>query len=172
LQDQIVDFVEISDSNVNYFELLPVTEKVMTAYSKDNINSVHIVYSKFINSLTFQPTDLQIFPLDYSLFKTNEENKIPSRVDLDQTKKEILYEPSKQQIIDGASPIYLTTSIFAAISESRVCENGARRNAMETATDNAKDLIDDLTIQFNRARQEHITQEINEIVSGASGSVQ
>jgi F-type H+-transporting ATPase subunit gamma len=111
---------------------------------------------------------IQLLPFDSSLFKSKDVKS--ASVDLNDEKKEIDYEPNKSDILKSSIPIFFATSLFAAISESRVCENGARRNAMETATDNAKELIDELTLEFNDARQQNITQEINEIVAGADGS--
>jgi F-type H+-transporting ATPase subunit gamma len=167
LGDQITDFMEMSEANFNYLELLPTSELIMDLYNQGNFASVHIVYTKFINSITFTPADVQVLPLNYSLFKADESKSTCSYVALTDDHKEIAYDPSVNNILATCLPIYLTTLMFATIAESKVCENGARRNAMETATDNAKQLIEDLTLQFNRARQENITQEINEIVAGA-----
>jgi F-type H+-transporting ATPase subunit gamma len=168
-EKQILINVEVSDKNMNYLEILPTTELVLGAINDGRYQSVHLVYSKFINSLTFEPTSMQLLPLDYTLFKqTDKDNKpINLNISITEDKKVIEYEPNKIEILKSCISIYTTTLVFAAIAEAKVCENAARRNAMETASDNAKQLIEDLTVQYNRARQETITQEINEIVAGA-----
>ena len=168
-EKQIISAIEVSDKNMNYLEILPTAELMLNAVTEGKYQSVHLVYSKFINSLTFQPTNMQLLPLDYTLFKkTDHENKpINVNISITDDKKVIDYEPSKIEILKSSTAIYATTLVFAAIAESKVCENAARRNAMETASDNAKQLIENLTTVYNRARQETITQEINEIVAGA-----
>jgi F-type H+-transporting ATPase subunit gamma len=168
LESQIIGRLDFSDTNLDYLSLLPACESAIEQFSNGEFSSVHLVYTKFINSLTFNPITIQLLPFDSTLFKQSTDK--PTYVDLSNDKKQIDYEPSKEDIIKSALSIFFTTSLFAAIAESRVCENGARRNAMETATDNAKELIDDLTLEFNDARQQNITQEINEIVAGADGS--
>jgi F-type H+-transporting ATPase subunit gamma len=162
--------LDFSNNNLDYLEMLPLCEQIIAEYHNHKFNTVRLVYTKFINSLTFDPIDIQLLPFDSSLFQhLNPQDKKMS-LDLDEKKREIEYEPSKEDILESSISIFIATTIFAAISESRVCENGARRNAMETATDNAKDLMNELTLEFNDARQQNITQEINEIVAGADGS--
>lgn len=168
-EKQIIANIEVSSKDMNYLEILPTTELMLNAIKEGKYQSVHLVYSKFINSLTFQPTDIQLIPLDYSLFtESDKDNKLINlNVSVTEDKKVIEYEPNKVDILKSCISIYTTTLVFAAIAEAKVCENAARRNAMETASDNAKQLIENLTTQYNRARQETITQEINEIVAGA-----
>lgn len=169
LEKQIIANIEVSDKNMSYLEILPTTELMLNSINEGKYLSVHLVYSKFINSLTFEPTDIQLLPLDHTMFKPTDKNNKPINLNISITedKKVIDYEPSKVDILKSSISIYTTTLVFAAIAESKVCENAARRNAMETANDNAKELIENLTTQYNRARQETITQEINEIVAGA-----
>ena len=80
---------------------------------------------------------------------------------------DILYEPSEESVFDTLVPKYLEGIIFSTIVDSYAAEQGARRTAMESATDNASEMIDDLELLYNRARQAAITQEISEIVGGA-----
>jgi F-type H+-transporting ATPase subunit gamma len=168
LGDNVIEHVEFSNGTLDYLEMLPLCESIINQFNNKLYSSVHLVYTKFINSLTFNPLDIQLLPFDSSLFQSSERKNM--HVDLNEENKEIEYEPSKKDILENALSIFVATSLYAAISESHVCENGARRNAMDTATDNAKQLIDDLTLEFNDARQQNITQEINEIVAGADGS--
>jgi F-type H+-transporting ATPase subunit gamma len=81
--------------------------------------------------------------------------------------KEVEYEPSVEAVFNYLVPKYVETKIYSAIVESAVCEHAARRMAMESATDNARDMISDLTLTYNRTRQAAITSEISEIVGGA-----
>jgi F-type H+-transporting ATPase subunit gamma len=168
--DYVIEHVDFSDNILDYLEVLPLCEEIITHFKNHQYDSVHLIYTKFVNSLTFNPVNVQLLPFDSSLFKHDNSKDKHSNLDLNDQNKEIEYEPNKQDILNSALPIFISTSLYAAIYESRVCENGARRNAMETATDNAKELIDELTLEFNEARQQNITQEINEIVSGADGS--
>jgi F-type H+-transporting ATPase subunit gamma len=169
LAEHIIEYVDFSDNALDYLEVLPLCEEIVGYFNSHEFTHIHLVYTKFINSLTFNPLHIQLLPFDRSLFKMAEQNK-RSHLDLDEQNKVIEYEPNKADILKSSLSIFITTSLYAAIYESRVCENGSRRNAMETATDNAKELIDELTLEFNEVRQQNITQEINEIVAGADGS--
>jgi F-type H+-transporting ATPase subunit gamma len=167
--DRIIDHTDFSDNTLDYLELLPLCEQIISYFNNQEFDEVHLIYTKFINSLTFTPICIQLLPFDSSLFKHPNQTK-KTNLDLNEQNKEIMYEPNKEDILKSSLVIFVTTSLYAAVYESRVCENGSRRNAMETATDNAKELINELTLEFNEARQQSITQEINEIVAGADGS--
>lgn len=123
---------------------------VFKMYSNYEIRSLHIVYTSYINSVTFEPVIKKILPLNKC-----EEIEI------------IDYEPSSAEILKTGLPRYVDANIYVAMKESLVSEYASRRLAMENATDNAKELIDKLLVQRNRARQSAITQEISEIVAGA-----
>ena len=116
-----------------------------------------MIYTKFINSLTFEPNIVQLLPL----------TKI---VDVPKISKELLLEPSATEVLDNLIPFYLTTSIKTLIFESMLSEQASRRTAMENATDNAQELEDKLLLEFNKSRQASITQEITEI-SGAANAI-
>jgi F-type H+-transporting ATPase subunit gamma len=167
LENQIVEQLEIADSDVDYLELLPVTDKIIRYFVTGEVAKINLVYTKFINSISFNPISTQILPLSQELFLEKGAQAKKSYTTLSGQGKEIQFEPNRVKIIQHVLPTYLVTLAFAGVAESKVCENAARRNAMETASDNAKDLIEDLTLEFNRARQEGITQEINEIVAGS-----
>ena len=106
------------------------------------------------NSLTFIPTEKRILPLDNSL------SKEVSNVD-------IIFEPSQKEVLSLIIPKYLDTLLYGKLTEALVCEQASRRNAMDNATDNAEELLDKLKIEFNKARQQAITQEITEVVGGS-----
>jgi F-type H+-transporting ATPase subunit gamma len=168
-EKNVTDVIEISDTDTDYLEAMPISEKIVHSFITGEVARVELIYTKFVNSILFEPAAIQILPLSQTLFMDNKQGVKKIYTTLTADKKEIQFEPDRIQIIKNVIPVFVLTMVYAAIAESRVCENGARRNAMETASDNAKELIEDLTLQFNRARQEGITQEINEIVAGAGG---
>ena len=129
---------------------------VKEEYLKKTYSEIHIIYSEYKNSLVFLAKDYQLLPLNFELEESNDYPPI--------------MEPSPQQLIEELIPFYIKTVIQSKFLESAVCEQGARSNAMENATNNAKELLDELKIEFNKARQETITQEITEIV-GASKAI-
>lgn len=157
------DFV---DQNLNHYIFLPIIETLISNFNTNKYSKINLCYTSFVNSLVSNPKIIQLLPLQRELFVAKDTKA--KYTSLTEDKKEILYENNKANIITSITPLYLTTLLFGAYSESRLCEYAARRNAMENATDNANDLIDKLTLQYNVVRQQNITQEINEIVGGAN----
>ena len=145
------DFSSIEDTA--YINSL--THYLVSEYLKGSYHEIHLIYSEYKNSLAFIPRDLKVLPLE--------------KVETD-TDKYIgpILEPDEQSLVEQLVPIYIKTIVFSKLLESEVCEQAARCNAMENATNNAQDLLDDLRIEFNKARQGAITQEITEIVSAAN----
>ena len=132
-----------------------IIEYIKTEYVKGTYQEIHIIYTSYKNSLVFHPVDYTLLPL-----RVETENKDPYPP---------IMEPNQEALIDVLVPIYLKNSVYAKFLESEVCEQAARSNAMENATKNAEELLENLQIEFNKARQGAITQEITEIV-GASQS--
>ena len=130
-----------------------ITKYILEEYKKGTYQEIHIIYSEYKNSLVFLAKDYQLLPLQVE--SKEEEGFGP------------IMEPSPSKLADTVIPFYLKSIIFAKLLESAVCEQGARSNAMENATNNAKDILDSLKIEFNKARQGAITQEIIEIVAAA-----
>ena len=126
---------------------------ILREYESGTYSEIHIIYSEYKNSLIFLAKDYQLLPLN---FEKVESNAFPP-----------LMEPSNKELIKSLIPFYVKTALFAKLLESEVCEQAARSNAMENATNNAKDLLDELNIEFNKARQAAITQEITEIVAAS-----
>ena len=131
-----------------------ITSFVTSEYLKGKYHEIHLIYSEYKNSLVFTPKDFIVLPLPKV---ETEDNSIGP-----------ILEPNEQSLIKELVPIYIKTVIYSKLLESEVCEQAARCNAMDNATNNAKDLLEDLKIQFNKARQGAITQEITEIVSAAN----
>ena len=126
---------------------------ISNEYLKGTYKEIHLIYTAYKNSLTFHPVDYTVLPL--KIENTVKEAYPP------------IMEPNQEAVLNALVPIYLKNSVYAKFLESEVCEQAARSNAMENATKNAEELLENLQIEFNKARQGAITQEITEIV-GAS----
>ena len=141
-------------SNVSNTKMIDaIIEYIKKEYLKGTYQEVHLIYTAYKNSLVFHPVDYQILPLKMEVEK---QDAYPP-----------IMEPNQEALIDVLIPLYLKNSVYAKFLESEVCEQASRSNAMENATKNAEDLLESLQIEFNKARQAAITQEITEIV-GAS----
>ncbi|WP_328300826.1 F0F1 ATP synthase subunit gamma [Streptomyces sp. NBC_00435] len=139
----------------------PLIEAIQTVTAEGGVDELHIVYTEFVSMMTQNAVDGRMLPL--SLDQAAEENG---------TKGEILplfdFEPSAEDVLDALLPRYVESRIYNALLQSAASEHAARRRAMKSATDNAGDLIKSLSRLANAARQAEITQEISEIVGGAS----
>ena len=134
-----------------------IAYKILKEFDASAYKCVKMVYTKFINSLTFEPMCVQLLP-------------ISELVEVPKISKELLLEPSAEEVLDNLIPFYLTTSIKTLIFESMLSEQASRRTAMENASDNASELEEKLLLEFNKSRQASITQEITEI-SGAANAI-
>lgn len=139
----------------------PLIEAIQLETAEGGVDELHIVYTEFVSMMTQNPVDGRMLPL--SLDQAPEETG---------TKGEILplfdFEPSAEDVLDALLPRYVESRIYNALLQSAASEHAARRRAMKAATDNAGDLIKSLSRLANAARQAEITQEISEIVGGAS----
>lgn len=142
--------------NITFLETHEISKPIIEMYNKGEIDEVYLVYSNFVSTLTQRPVTVKLLPFE---IKENSEVKKHSRV--------VEYEPSAQAVFDYLVPKYVEIRIYNGIVESAASEWAARRIAMENATDNAEEIISDLILNYNRARQAAITQEIAEIVGGA-----
>lgn len=142
--------------DIDYLRVGQISRVVLDMYKKGEADEVSIFYTQFISPLSQEPYELKMLPLS----DIREEN-----VD-----KYIEYEPSPQAVFDTIVPQFVGGMLYGAIVESYASEQGARRTAMESANDNAKEIIEKLSLSYNRARQAAITQEISEIVSGAGAA--
>ncbi len=131
---------------------------LITRYQKKEFDSVYLVYSRYISPLTQEPRVVRILPAEIE--NENNQNKTTRH-------EEYLYEPSALGLLDTLIPRYLISQVYRGLVENHAGELGARMTAMDNATKNAEEMIDSLTLQYNRARQAAITQEIAEIVGGA-----
>lgn len=181
MEGQEVTVLPIGKKTVDYFknkDVLMLTQQYMEAedisvgdcftlakdlckrYVNGEFNQIYITYTNYVSVLSQTPESKQILPLLKEAYANDEAGqKVLS--------KEILYEPSYEEAFDAIVPEYLGGILYGALCESRAAEQAARRTAMDSATSNAEEMIEDLSLKYNRARQAAITQEITEIVSGA-----
>lgn len=155
----INNFVDTSyiniESNIDNEMCLILANVIYEKLRNGEISKIKIAYTKFINALTFKPTIVDIFP-----FEKTELNNQKAKNNL------FDFEPNKKDLLLSLIPEYISTIIFAALVESVLSESASRRNAMDTATTNANELIDKFRLQYNRLRQAGITNQIIEIVAG------
>jgi F-type H+-transporting ATPase subunit gamma len=140
-----------------------ITAALLEAYeqpaSEGGVDEIHVVHTEFVSMLTQQPVIRRILPLEIE-----ETTEAPPSGALPMYE----FEPSPEDVLNALLPWYVESRIFAALLDSAAAEIAARRRAMKAATDNANDLLDQLTLEANKARQAEITQEISEIVGGAN----
>lgn len=139
--------------NPDFNQARKITSEIIGLYTSGELDEVYLVYSKFISVLTQEPTLVKLLPIEPA-----EEN----------SGSDYIFEPSPQEMLEKLLPNYLESQVFSALLESKASEQGARMTAMDSATENAKEMIDSLTLVMNRARQAAITKEISEIVGGAA----
>lgn len=150
LDDKYLSFLD----KFNYQSVSLFRQELLNLYLTGEYKEVVLVSTTYKNSLTFIPMEKRILPLDNNL------SKEVSNVD-------IIFEPSQKEVLSLIIPKYLDTLLYGKLTEALVCEQASRRNAMDNATDNAEELLDKLKIEFNKARQQAITQEITEVVGGS-----
>ncbi|MDA8578910.1 F0F1 ATP synthase subunit gamma, partial [Rhodobacteraceae bacterium] len=153
--DVFIDHVDLTEvKRVGYSDAQAIARDVVVRFDAGEFDVATLFYSKFVNVVTQVPTALQVIPAAFE-----EEAEADSTV--------YDYEPSEEAILSDLLPRGVATQIFSALLENGASEQGARMSAMDNATRNAGDMIDKLTIEFNRSRQAVITNELIEIISGA-----
>lgn len=133
-----------------------IADHIIGMFRHDEIGSAELVYTTFISALSQEPVHVRLLPVED--FEREKGSKPVSLT---------VYDPSPEEVFDGLIPKYLNGLIYGAIVDSFASEQAARRTAMESASDNAGEMIDNLSLLYNRARQAQITQELTEIVSGS-----
>jgi F-type H+-transporting ATPase subunit gamma len=136
--------------------LIGSVKSMLDAFDAGDIDRLYIVRNRFVNTMTQTPEVVQLLPL-----KTEQDEETKGHWDY-------IYEPDAKEILDGLLLRYVESQVYQGVVENNACEQAARMFAMKNATDNAGDIIDDLNMLYNKARQSAITQEISEIVSGAA----
>jgi len=155
-EDVFVGHVDLTEvKRIGYSNAQDIAKDVLARFDAGEFDVATIFYAEFVNVVTQVPTAQQIIPASY---EASEDEGLAAEYD---------YEPSEEAILADLLPRGVATQIFAALLENGASEQGARMSAMDNATRNAGDMIDQLTIEFNRSRQAVITSELIEIISGA-----
>ncbi len=145
------EYIQLITENM-FDKAKEISENIVEFYLEDIFDEVYIIYSKFISVMSSNLTTKRLIPIE----------KVESESD-----EPYIFEPSAEYILSTLLPKYLNIVLYQSILDNTTSEHAARKNAMKNATDNADELVENLTLQFNRARQAAITQEIAEIVSGS-----
>jgi F-type H+-transporting ATPase subunit gamma len=148
-----------------------IADALTSAYVDEKVDRVEIIYNGYISPMNQEVRHETLLPLQHAdiLGEGEEEDANGDDEGHDQSRSLWIYEPDPEEILARLVPDYVEISIYRALLESTASEHGARMTAMRSASDNASDLIDDLTLEANRTRQAEITQEIMEVVAGAEG---
>lgn len=142
--------------SISFLESREISRPIIEMYNKGEIDEVVLIYTAFISSLEQEVRNVTLLP--FSMEKDPE---------IIHHEKQVEYEPSVEAVFNYLVPKYVEMMIYSAVVESATCEHAARRMAMENATDNAREMLDNLSLHYNRARQSAITNEIIEIVAGS-----
>ena len=137
-----------------YADAMRLSDRLLAAFAADEIGEIYLAYTSFKNTVSHIPKLLKLLPVEIE--ETQEESNALMN-----------FEPEDTEALDMIVPKYITSLIYGAMKEAVASENGARMQAMDNATSNAEDMIADLSLKYNRARQGSITQELTEIIAGA-----
>ncbi|MCQ2081862.1 MAG: ATP synthase F1 subunit gamma [Lachnospiraceae bacterium] len=160
--DIVEDYSDCIEEPV-YAEAMRISKRLLSDFEEGKISEIYLAYTGFKNTVSHIPTLLKLLPVDI----TNEpEDSGEEKVISDNVLMN--FEPHEEDALDLLIPKYITSLIYGGMIEAVAAENGARMQAMDSATSNAEEMIDDLTLKFNRARQGSITQELTEIIAGAN----
>lgn len=151
------DYLELLDK-FSYSTVKKLRHYLIREYEKKTYSKIILVYTEYKNSLTFTPTLKTILPLDTENIEIDKKESLNPPI----------FEPNENEVFEQVIPHYLDASIYRNLLESEISELASRRNAMETATDAAEKIQAQLQLQYNKARQSAITQEITEVVAGAN----
>src|SRR5436190_5762246 len=157
-----------------YADARRIAESLIEAYVSDEVDRVEMIYNGYVSPMTQDVRHETLLPLQQADVLGDDEDEGEDRDEgegegPDQSRALWIYEPDPEEILKRLAPDYVEISIYRALLESTASEHGARMTAMRNASENAGELIDDLTLEANRQRQADITQEIMEVVAGAEG---
>lgn len=156
----VEDYSDVIEEPV-YAEAMKISQKVLADFEEGKISEIYLAYTGFKNTVSHIPTLLKLLPV-----------AMTEETDAGKEEKEdnvlMNFEPAEEEALDLLIPKYVTSLIYGGMIEAVASENGARMQAMDSATSNAEEMIDSLTLMYNRARQGSITQELTEIIAGAN----
>ena len=148
-----------------YSDATEIGKELLSQFEKGEIGEIYLAYTIFKNTVVQIPTMIKLLPIDAEDIVSEQEDISEDPLD----KITLMnYEPEAEEALDAIIPKYINSLIYGGLVESHASENGARMQAMDSATSNAEDMISDLSLRYNRARQASITQELTEIIAGAS----
>lgn len=148
------DFSELADE-FEYADAIKVCNEILKAYDEKEVGEIYLAYTNFKNTVSQTPELLKLLPV------------LPEEHEIEDDGLLMNFEPHDEEALKMIIPKYMTSLLYGALVESLASENGARMQAMDNATNNAQEMIDSLTLLYNRARQGSITQELTEIIAGA-----
>ncbi len=134
-----------------------IGNRVLEDFSGNKVGEIYLAYTSFKNTVVHEPKLIKLLPVEFS----------EAELTKDESRAMMNYEPEEEEALDIIIPKYMTSLLYGALVEAVASENGARMQAMDSATSNAEEIIDKLSLQYNRARQGSITQELTEIIAGA-----
>lgn len=141
-----------------YEDAMLLSQRLLTAFAEDEIGEIYLAYTSFKNTVSHEPKLLKLLPVEPNAEEVAEAESQNAIMN---------FEPEDVEALDMIVPKYITSLIYGALMEAVASENGARMQAMDNATSNAEEMISDLALKYNRARQGSITQELTEIIAGA-----
>ncbi|MBR1702993.1 MAG: ATP synthase F1 subunit gamma [Lachnospiraceae bacterium] len=156
------NFPEVIEEPI-YADAMQLSKRLLESFEKGEIGEIYLAYTSFKNTVVHEPKLLKLLPVDTEAMQEDgAENESSGKAEAIMN-----FEPEDVEALDMIIPKYITSLIYGALMEAVASENGARMQAMDSATSNAEEMISDLTLKYNRARQGSITQELTEIIAGA-----
>ena len=152
------DYSEVINEPM-YKDAMDIGQAVLKAYMAGEISEIYLAYTCFMNTVSQVPVFIKLLPVNADDVKVKQDENSDCVM---------TYEPEEEEALDIIIPKYVSSLIYGALVESIASENGARMTAMDNATSNAEEMISDLSLKYNRARQGSITQELTEIIAGAN----
>ena len=152
------DYSDVIEDPV-YAEAMKISKEVLSAFENGEISEIYLAYTGFKNTVVHIPTLLKLLPVEVAEEEETAQEDDPVMMN---------FEPEDEEALNLLIPKYITSLIYGGMIEAIASENGARMQAMDAATSNAEEMIEDLTLLYNRARQGSITQELTEIIAGAN----
>lgn len=158
--DGDMTYINLS-SELGFEEVRSLVKELLSLYQQGEIGKIEMIYTEFVNNLTFTPHCVRLLPISQ-----DQQDKIAESHQ--KSASYMAFEPNANEVLNQLIPMYLQSTIYGYLVESVTSENASRRTSMENATDNATELTEQLRLKYNQARQTAITNEISEIVAGAN----
>ena len=150
-----------------YADAMAISKEVLSAFENGEISEIYLAYTGFKNTVVHVPTLVKLLPVEVSEETSGKTGEAVKEAE-DDNRAPMNFEPEDEEALDMIIPKYVTSLFYGALVEAVASENGARMQAMDSATSNAEDMISSLSLLYNRARQGSITQELTEIIAGAN----